>query len=184
MISIQSILCPTDLTSEADEALRYGVALALSFEAKLFVLTCADDYGALRGLEREQTCENIKQCVERVVGMYADADICKLNWQSIVSDRLHLAAAITTAASERAADLIVMRSRRRPLAATLLGSTAEAVCRTAPCPVLVTHPKEREWVGYSTGKIDLERVLVAQDFSDYAELALHYAVSFAQEYQS
>ena len=33
-------------------------------------------------------------------------------------------------------------------------------------------------------EIDLKRVLVAYDFSDHSELALNYALSFAQEYQS
>ena len=42
---------------------------------------------------------------------------------------------------------------------------------------------ERDWVTSDT-KIDLKRVLVAYDFSDYSELALTYPLSFAQEYQS
>jgi nucleotide-binding universal stress UspA family protein len=66
----------------------------------------------------------------------------------------------------------------------LLGSTAESVSRTAPCPVLVMHTDERDWVTGSETKIDLKRVLVAYDFSDYSELALTSALSFAQEYQS
>ena len=66
----------------------------------------------------------------------------------------------------------------------LFGSTAETVCRAAPCPVLVTHPLEQEWVGFSTGEIDLHRVLVAHDFSSDSELALNYGLSLAQEYQA
>src|SRR5678816_4014123 len=81
-------------------------------------------------------------------------------------------------------DLIVMRSRRRPHAAILLGSTAQKVSRGAPCPVLVTHPNEVEWVSFSTGEIDLRRVLIAHDFSSDSELALQYGGSLAQEYQA
>ena len=66
----------------------------------------------------------------------------------------------------------------------LLGSTAETVCSTAPCPVLVTHPNETEWVGLSTEDIDLHRILVAHDFSLGSELALKYGCSLAQEYQT
>jgi nucleotide-binding universal stress UspA family protein len=66
----------------------------------------------------------------------------------------------------------------------LVGSTAETVCRNTPCPVLVTHPREREWVGMSTGEIDLNRVLIAHDFSRDSEAALNYGVSLAQEYQA
>ena len=86
-------------------------------------------------------------------------------------------------AAEHAADLIVMRSRRRPHRAAILGSTAESVCRTAPCPVLVTHTDERDWVEPITGSMNLRRVLVPYDFSDYSELALKYALSLAQEYR-
>jgi nucleotide-binding universal stress UspA family protein len=77
-----------------------------------------------------------------------------------------------------------MRSRRRPHRAAVLGSTAESVCRTAPCPVLVTHTDERKWMDQPEGKIKLERLLVAYDFSDYSELALKYALSLAQEQQA
>jgi nucleotide-binding universal stress UspA family protein len=66
----------------------------------------------------------------------------------------------------------------------LLGSTAESVCRTAPCSVLVTHTDERDWVADTTRQIVLKRVLVAYDFSDYSEMALNHALTFAQEYQS
>src|SRR4029434_4111822 len=73
---------------------------------------------------------------------------------------------------------------RRPHRAALLGSTAESVCRSAPCPVLVMHTDERDWVKEPTHEIAVKRVLVAYDFSDYAELALNYGLSFAQEYQA
>ena len=87
-------------------------------------------------------------------------------------------------AREESVDLIVMRSRRRPHGAAVLGSTAESVCRNAPCPVLVTHTDERECVEASEGKIAIKKLLVAYDFSDYSELALKYALSVAQEHQA
>jgi len=46
------------------------------------------------------------------------------------------------------------------------------------------HADERDWVSGKDTKIELKRVLVAYDFSDDSELALNYALSFAQEYQS
>src|SRR4029079_351862 len=107
------------------------------------------------------------------------------DWHGLVRSNVHdVGNAIVREAVAQKIDLIVMRSRRRPRAAVLLGSTAETVCRTAPCPVLVTHPLEREWVGFSTGEIDLHRVLVAHDLSRDSELALNYGLSLAQEYQA
>ena len=42
MIKVERILCPTDLSTESDEALRYAVALARIYEAKLFLLHCSE----------------------------------------------------------------------------------------------------------------------------------------------
>lgn len=86
-------------------------------------------------------------------------------------------------AQQRHVDLIVMRSRRRPHRAALLGSTAESVCRSAPCPVMVVHTDERDFVSDAMS-VELKRVLVAYDFSDYSELALKYGLSIAQEHQA
>ena len=36
-ITIERILCPTDFSPESEEALRYAIALARAYEAKLFV---------------------------------------------------------------------------------------------------------------------------------------------------
>ena len=96
---------------------------------------------------------------------------------------VHVDEEIMRQAQVERADLIVMRSRRRPHRAALLGSTAESVCRSAPCPVLVIHNDEREFVNDKL-KVNLKRVLVAYDFSDYSELALRYGLSIAQEHQA
>ena len=45
------------------------------------------------------------------------------------------------------------------------------------------HNDEREFITDAL-KVDLKRVLVAYDFSDYAELALRYGLSISQEHQA
>jgi nucleotide-binding universal stress UspA family protein len=51
---------------------------------------------------------------------------------------------IAAAATELHADLVVIGTHgRRGLAHALLGSVAEKVVRTAPCPVLTVHGKEK-----------------------------------------
>jgi len=42
MIKVNRLLCPTDLSSESDEALRYAVALARAYGAQLFLLHCSE----------------------------------------------------------------------------------------------------------------------------------------------
>lgn len=184
MIKIERILCPTNLSPESDEALRYGVALARAYNAKLFLLYCGEAAPVGDGLVAGGTSAYVRRLFEDGLAPHLGlADFATLDWEGIVVENGKDAGEeIVREAAERRIDLIVMRSRRRPHAAALLGSTAEQVYRTAPCPVLVTHPHEQEWVSLSTGEIDLKRVLVAHDFSTDSELALQYAASLAGEY--
>ena len=180
MITIKSILCPTDLSPASDEALRYAIALARAYEAKLIVCHCSEPVAPVTDVLREEFSKQVEAAVRQWmgVGQCRPAEYERI----IVAGEPH--EAIPRVAAESGVDLIVIRSRRRSRAASLLGSTAEAVCRTAPCPVLVTHPREREWVGATTCEIDLRKVLVAQDFSNDSELALQMALSLAQEYEA
>ena len=125
---------------------------------------------------------SFEQALIRHLGL---AELCNIKWEALAIENVRdVGETISHQAKTHRADLIVMRSRRRPHAAALLGSTAEKVSRSAPCPVLVTHPNEVEWVGFSTGEIDLRRVLIAHDFSTDSELALQYGCSLAEEYQA
>ncbi len=180
MINLQSILCPTDLSPDSDEALRYAIALARVYDAKLVICHCIESPAFNTDAGREQ----IRKLIEDAIGAHlAFGNLSSLNYElSIFEGTPDIC--IPQTAAMRQVDLIVMRSRRRPVAAALLGSTAEAVCRTAPCPVMVTHPHEHEWVGKTTGEIDLKRILVAHDFSNDSELALSYGLLLAQEYQA
>lgn len=185
MIKVKRILCPTDLSTESDEALRYGVALARAYEAKLFLLHCSEAESLPEKNGKKMQSHMNRLFVESLVPHLGLAAMNELNWEGILRDNVsHIGRAIVEEAATQQIDLIVMRSRRRPRSAVLLGSTAEAVCRNAPCPVLVTHPREREWVSMSSGEIVLNRVLIAHDFSHDSQTALNYGVSLAQEYQA
>jgi nucleotide-binding universal stress UspA family protein len=180
MIGLKHILCPTDLTPKSDAALRYAVALASAYEAKLTVCHCADAQSPVDETARGKFRKRVESCVRLWTGV---GHCPPADYEGIVIEGNPNEAIVKTAADRRV-DLIVMRSRRRPVAAALLGSVTEAICRTAPCPVLVTHPDEREWAGLTSSDIDLRKILVAQDFSIESELALQLAISLAQEYQT
>jgi len=163
MINIKRILCPTDLSPHSGKAVRYAVALARTHEAELIFFHCTPD---VDGEEKLRSS---------VLDQLPSIDA---GWRLVAVTASDVGEAIMMQAQIDSVDLIVMRSRRRPHRAALLGSTAESVCRSAPCPVLVMHNDEQEIAG------NLARVLVAYDFSDYAELALKYGLSIAQEHQA
>jgi nucleotide-binding universal stress UspA family protein len=128
---------------------------------------------------------DIKSAVEQsFVLSPSAADTAHLDWELIVAESVRPAEAIIREADARNIDLIVMSSRRRPYAAALLGSTAEAVSRTAPCPVLVTRLEGGRHPTTAIRDTDFKKLLVASDFSSDSELALSYGLSLAQEYQS
>lgn len=173
MINIKRILCPTDLTPHSEHALRYAVALSLTHDAELLLFHCLDTKTPDSAIDSPGLLLQNIELDERK----------SLQWRAIVSRAEDVGEEIARQAQLEAVDLIVMRSRRRPHRAALLGSTAESVCRSAPCSVLVMHNDERDFLGDGL-RIDLNRVLVAYDFSDYAELALKYGVALAQEHQA
>lgn len=181
MIKTERILCPTDLSEDSERTLRYAVALARSFGAKLFV--CHRPASPADGGRALHMIESLVEA-GRAYARGGAHESSPLEWEAVLLEGEDLGAAITREAGSRGAHLLFMRSRRRPLAAALLGSTAEAVSRLAACPVLVMHADEREWLDDSNGAIALKRILVAYDFSPHAELALGHASALAQLYQA
>ncbi len=174
--SIDSILCPTSLSPASDEALRYAVGLARVYNAKLLLCYVSEN-------PQELTPEQVNKFFIDSIGPYiSETDRPWLKWEGFIV-KGEPEEVIPDLAAKHNVDLIVMRSRRRPYAAMLLGSTTEAVCHRAPCPVLVTHRQERSWVNLD-GEVQLKRVLVAYDFSKYSDLALSYGLSLAQEFQT
>ena len=186
MIKLERILCPTDFSTESAGALRYAVALTRAYEATLFLLHCTKTKSESGESESKHfSVETALRFEQALIHHVRVGGLCNLKWEALAIDDVQdVGESIRQQARKHRADLIVMGSRRRPHVAALLGSTAETVCRSAPCPVLITHPREREWVGLTMGEIDLQRVLVAHDFSPDSELALDYGVSLAQQYQT
>lgn len=174
MINIHRILCPTDLSPYSGNAVRYALALARAHEAELILLHCSS------GTDAEEELGLLETSLLQHV---TPADLKGMRWRVVVAPAVEIDEEIMRRAQLERVDLIVMRSRRRPHRAALLGSTAESVSRSAPCPVLVMHNDEREFISDEL-ELDLKRVLVAYDFSDYAELALKYGLSIAQENQA
>jgi len=174
MINIKRILCPIDLSPYSGNAVRYALALSRAHDAELILLHCTN------GVDAE---EELRLLISSLFKQIAASDLIGPRWRAVAAPADAVDEEIMRRAQQERVDLIVMRSRRRPHRAALLGSTAESVCRSAPCPVLVMHNDEREFVSDEL-KVDLQRVLVAYDFSDYSELALKYGLSIAQEHQA
>ena len=156
------------------------MALANVCEARLTVCHVLDP----RAYEMEEARRKAEEGLARLVAEYIPPWIAEnLVWEGLVIEG-DPTVNIVQEAAERGCDLMVIESRRRPHAAAIFGSTAEAICRETPCPVLVIHANEHDWEGVAAGEIGLKRILAAQDFSPAGDAASAYAAALAQEYQT
>ena len=154
MISLKNILVPTDFGEAAEAALGYGRELARSFGAKLTVLHVADNVlagsvgiegyvGAYPDFQRTIE-EGAKRQLDATV---TDEDRRELNAAAVLRTSNSPALTIVTYARDAGIDLIVMGTHGRgAMAHLLMGSVAERVVRTAPCPVLTVKHPEHEFV--------------------------------------
>ena len=141
MTGIQRILLPTDFSATSDEAFRYATRLALSLGAGLNLLhvpgTAGHNFEASFPFAQFETATR-----ERLVALVSQEELARLQPEYAV--RIGTPAQeIVRYAEVREIDLIVMGTHGRTgLAHLVMGSVAEQVVRTAPCPVLlVRHAK-------------------------------------------
>jgi nucleotide-binding universal stress UspA family protein len=146
VISLKRVLVATDFSETADVAMTYGRALAQLFGATLHVLHVAEDiyvrvnrdaYGTVApGLHQE-----IEEAARaRLAELVKDDDPDPLPTRAVVITATTVAPAIVQFARDERIDLIVLGTHGRgSLIQLLMGSVAELVVRTAPCPVLTVH---------------------------------------------
>jgi nucleotide-binding universal stress UspA family protein len=153
MIALKNILVATDFSEAADAALVYGRALARNFGATLHVVHVADDvYVRLGGDAYVAVLPELQRDVEeaarkRLAELLVDNDPNPLPTKPVVVTNSATAMAIVDYARNSAIDLVVVGTHGRGgVAHLLMGSVAERVVRTAPCPVLTVRHPERDFV--------------------------------------
>lgn len=154
MILLKKILVATDFSEPSDAALAYGRELARTFEAQLVVVHVADNlmtraYGGDGFVFADPELQHdVEAAAQRHLGaLLCDEDRALLGAEPVVLTSNTPAFAIVDYASRRDVDLIVMGTHGRGAVAHLLmGSVAERVVRTAPCPVLTVRHPEHEFV--------------------------------------
>ena len=154
MIALKNILVATDFSQPSDAALLYGRALARNFNATLHVVHVvgtissvvygADAYAASIP-ELQQEVEDLAR--KQLANLLIDSDEHPLEARHAVLTSNSPAVAIVDYAGRERIDLIVTGTNGRGgVAHLLMGSVAERVVRTAPCPVLTVRHPEHEFV--------------------------------------
>jgi len=144
-IHLKNILVPLDFSERSLKALQYAVPLAKQFGAKLTLLHVLKgppvypvDFAYLASLGHDQLTV-IETKLEDMIPPELPVETTVR--QSAVLE------AILEVATEVAADLIITTTHGYTgLKHVFTGGIAESIVRRAPCPVLVVHDEERDFV--------------------------------------
>src|SRR5262245_35574503 len=150
MIKVKTVLVPTDFSDCSEAAVKYGYALAEAFGATIHLLNvvpdpyampwAADAFAAPIGdMITDWETEAKRRLVETVPTASPAPSVLK----TLVGLP---SSSIVLYAEQHHVDLIVLGTHGRgPIGHMLLGSVAERVVRTAPCPVLTVRHPQREF---------------------------------------
>jgi nucleotide-binding universal stress UspA family protein len=140
-VQVRHVLVPTDFSDPAHRALRYGVALAQRFRARLTILHVLgfDPDAAISASVQPALAEVLE---DRARTAMHDLDALAADIVDIDVEILLLrgtpSVEIVRTTTDEGCDLVVLGAHgRSALRHMLFGSTAERVVRKAPCPVLV-----------------------------------------------
>lgn len=181
MLSIDRILWPTDLSKGAERAFPHAAVLAAWHDAGLHILNVREGGTQVREEMAEQfplSNDTLVELLGRVGVPSQPIDLEDLAITQKQVDSTSPAEAIVAYSEKASVDLVVTGTHgRRGLRRLLLGSVAEEVLRTAPCPVLTVRAGEKNISAWN-----VQNILVPVDFSEGADRAVKHANELARTY--
>jgi nucleotide-binding universal stress UspA family protein len=152
MIVLKNVLVATDFSEPSANALAYGRDLARSYDATLHILHVTENvlmrYSPEIGFAVPDLQADLDKAARRELDALITADDVKtLRVVPALESATNPATAINAYAKAHEIDLIVVGTHGRGVVKHfLMGSVAERVVRTAPCPVLAVRAHEREFI--------------------------------------
>ena len=152
MVALRNILVATDFSEPSGVALAYGRDLARNYNARLHVMHVVEDvmlrYSSEVGIALPALQEDlVKAARKELESRITKEDREQLKAVPVLDTGANVASAICDYAKNNAIDLIVTGTHGRGVVQHfLMGSVAERVVRSAPCPVLTVHAHERDFI--------------------------------------
>ena len=151
MIVLKNSLVATDFGEASAVALAYGRDLARTYGARLHLVHGVEDvllrYSPEVAFGVPDLQKDLEAAAWRELRALLTDDDKTLSIEPVVETALSVPKALVEYAKANAIDLIVMGTHGRgAMKQFLMGSIAERVVRTAPCPVLTVHAKERDFI--------------------------------------
>jgi len=138
MLSIRTILHPTDFSESSRQAFRLACTLAADHRARLIVMhVIPEERPFIGSVMTPPAAEEYPEARETLGQFKTQSSRVKLEHRLVVGDPVE---EICRVAEEAGARLIVMGTHGRSgLNRFFVGSVAEQVVRKAPCPVLTVR---------------------------------------------
>ena len=151
-IRLQKILLPTDFSKYSAAATKYACELATRFDAELHLLHTLETHLSstpdfVMGLALPQYINESRAAAEKSLAGLLDPkwSAGRTVIQAVVEGSPKVE--IVQYARKQNIDLIVLTTHGRTgLPHVIMGSVAETVVRTAPCPVLTVRPEGHQFV--------------------------------------
>ena len=158
MIRLNTILVATDLSPLSEFAVKHGCELAKQFGASVHLLTvvvypftdfakeCQKDYGrSIDDCEAEHFAAAEKQLSEINISPLDESQVTRCAVKGFPAEQ------IRQYAETKQADLLVLGTHGLTgLKHVFMGSVAEMIVRTAPCPVLTLRDPKHQYVSANT----------------------------------
>ena len=182
VVSLARILVATDFSETSDRALEHALALARSYNSRIFLthvipvdLMMAPE---LAEASREQMHKAAREGMERTL---AGGRFFGVPHEEIIEEGA-LGPSIEALIGKHDIDLVVVGTHGMgDVEKLLIGSNAEQIFRQARIPILTVGPGVRREPLYG---IELKHILIATAFGLGAERQAAYAFSLAQEHRS
>jgi len=152
ILHLKKILVPVDFSETSKKAFQYAVKFAEQFDCEIALLNVVEPTSALIGaplaVEAFPDAKDELSAAEgNLAALVAESHTNGVNSVNSSVRIGHAPNEITKAAKDMDVDLIVIATHGDTSWRHLcIGSTAERVVRTAPCPVLVVREKEHEFI--------------------------------------
>jgi nucleotide-binding universal stress UspA family protein len=191
-LKLGTILAATDLSANSQVAVQYACSLAKLTQGTVILLhvfelpavaSRTDIYFSSRDTTFElETAQRI--VLERLHSLRDELDNSQVPCSSSMRIGAPYQEIVDEAEKQRVALVVVGTHGRNAMGKFLMGSTAERVCRHAPCSVLVAR---RESVSHeldssiaTTRELKLGKILVPTDLSENSLIAINHAAGLAK----
>ncbi|OGL38961.1 MAG: hypothetical protein A3C43_08995 [Candidatus Schekmanbacteria bacterium RIFCSPHIGHO2_02_FULL_38_11] len=180
MKNIERIVVPVDFSSGCINAFNLALSLAKKNGSKIYILHIVSEPQVIDPLYASDFYSNVSfDDIRSELEKEIRNTYIKGNEGTNIEIRVlkgYPVSGIIEFSKDVKADLIVMATHaRKGLSHAVIGSVAEKVLRTSPCPVLTVKLSHE----IKPDKFDIKKILVPVDLSEHSEKAFELAVDFA-----